>query len=344
MAGFLAKLRAPSLKPEDLFTAVVSRNIKKVDDILSLRPDLANAKAYNEPVFYKACEFDKIEMCRLFISKGAQVKGGALLNASYNAGHEIVQLLLEAGAEATETDSRGQTPLHKICFNSDSAAVIPLLIARGADINARDNSGATPLHHAAREGRDRLIKEIVDAGADVNARDNQGKTPLHYAIENGGVTVTEALLQCKADPNNPDADEKTPCDYALLAGQRGRRHYQSLQKYGGKPRSVSPGRLLPRGFNVDLPEMTRQGHSLLATPISSYYEVVGALHAWFDNDCRSAFGDEKVRQSIRSIGEELNRQGGFTLMSEVANAVEREYHGLGSFLNHYWDGIGSWHG
>ncbi len=343
MADFITKLRAPSLKPEDLLKAVYSRDIRKVKDILSVRPDLVNAKAYNDPVFYHTCEFDKIEMCRLFISNGAQVTGGALHHAIFLAGNEIVKLLLDAGAQSTEKNSKGQTPFHNIWSNSDSVAVIALLIARGADINAKDNSGATPLHDIASNGRDRWIKDMVNAGADVNAKDNMGKTPLHYAIERGGVSVTETLLQYKADPNLADAEEKTPFDYALLLGQNGHSHTRVLQKYGGKARSAAPERLLPKTFTVDLPEITREGHRLYATPISSFTDVIGALHAWYDNDCRSLFGTEKASLYIKSIGEELNRQGGFNLMSEVANAVDREYHGLGVYLNNDWDRIGSWH-
>jgi len=343
MVAFINKLRAQSLKPDDLSNAVASRNVKKVDDILSMRPDLVNATMFNKPIFYSTCKFDKIEMCRLFISKGAQVTGAALLDACFNARPEIIQLLLDSGADVSERDSKGKTVLHSVCHNGDSKEVLPLLIARGADINAKDNNGATPLHHAAQNSMEWQIEIFVNAGANVNAQDNNGKTPIHYAIEgNGGAGMTEALLQFKADPNLPDADGKTPFDYGLLKGHSGRLHNRILEQYGGKPRSVSKGRLLPEEFNVELPKGTREGYGLYTSHISYHYDVIGAIHAWYDNDCRSAFGVEKATMLIRSIGDELNRQGGFTLMSDVATAINREYPGLGTYLNNDWHGIGSW--
>jgi ankyrin repeat protein len=273
------------------------------------------------------------------------VTGAALLDACFLAGPEIIQLLLDASAEVSERDSRGRTVLHSVCHNRNSGEVLPLLIARGADINAKDHTGATPLHHAAQNSMAWQIETFVNAGADVNARDNSGKTPLHFAMEgNGGPGMTEALLQCKADPNVPDAEGKTPFDYGLLQGPAGRAHNRILERYGGKPRSVSRGRLLPGEFEVELPQGTREGYRLYTSHISSFYDVIGAIHAWYDNDCRSAFGVEKATMVIRSIGDELNRQGGFKLMSDVANEINREYPGLGSRLNTDWNRIGSWHG
>ena len=69
MVSFIDKLRAGSLKPDDLLKAVYSRNTKKVEDILNLRPDLVNTTVYNDPIFYATFKNDLIEMFRLFINK-----------------------------------------------------------------------------------------------------------------------------------------------------------------------------------------------------------------------------------------------------------------------------------
>ncbi len=344
MVSFFNKIRSQSLKPNDLLNAVYSRNIKKVDEILTLRPDLVNTIVYNDPIFFATCEYDKMEMCRLFISKGANVKDGALLHACSLGSLEIIQLLLDAGANVSVRDARGRTVLHFVSGNMNFSKVFPLLLALGADINSKDGNGTSPLHFSV-NSLGGPIKEFIDAGADVNALDNNGKTPLHYAVEGTrGSGVTEALLQGKADPNLTDSAGMTPFDYALLQGHYGRSHVAILQKYGGKPRSVSTGRQLSKEITVQLPERTREGNRVYSANISSYYDVIGAVHAWYDNDCRSSFGVDKATMYIRSIGEELNRQGGFNLMSEIANAIDREYPGLGSRLNQDWDRIGSWRG
>jgi ankyrin repeat protein len=342
MVSFIDKIRANSLKAEHLVNAVYSRNVKKVDEILNLRPDLVNTTAYNEPLFYKTMKPDLIDMFRQFIAKGVNVKDGAIVYAGFDGNLEIIQTLLDSGADATEKYARGRTALHYISSNHDFNRVVPLLISRGADINARDEIGATPLHLAVQSLGGR-IKELIDVGADVNARDINGKTPLHYSIEGTrGSDVTEALLQCEANPNLADNKGTTPLDYALVQGHNGRSHVTVLQKYGGKPQSVSTGRQLSAPITVELPDRSREGYQIYTSSISSYYDVIGAVHAWYDNDCRASFGVEKATMVIRSIGEELNKQGGLSLMSDMANAVDREYPGLGSYLNQDWHGIGSW--
>jgi hypothetical protein len=281
-------------------------------------------------------------MFRLFVTTGANVKDGAIVSAGFDGTLEIIQLLLDTGADASEKDAKGRTVLHYISNNQDFSQVFPLLLARGADINAKDNNGATPLHLAVQSLGGR-IKEFADAGADVDARDINGKTPLHYAIEGTrGSDVTNTLLQCQANPSLADAVGMTPFDYALLLGHYGRSHVTVLQKYGGKPHSVSTGPQLGIEISVELPESSREGYRVYSKKIISYYDVIGAVHAWYDNDCRAHFGVEKVTNYIRAIGEELNKQGGFKLMSEMAYSIDREYPGLGSRLNQDWHGIGSW--
>ena len=159
----------------------------------------------------------------------------------FNGSLEIIQLLLNAGANVSDRDAKGRTILHYVSSNQDFNKVFPFLLSRGADINAKDNNGATPLHLSV-GALGGPIKEFTDAGADVDAKDNVGKTPLHYSIEGTREDgVTEALLQGKADPNLADDTGLTPYDYALIQGHYGRSHISVLEKYGGKPRSVSTG-------------------------------------------------------------------------------------------------------
>ena len=57
---------------------------------------------------------------------------------------------------------------------------IPLLAELGFPVNG--SKGRGPLHHAAAEGRDDLIRQLIDLGADLDARDaHYNATPLQWA-------------------------------------------------------------------------------------------------------------------------------------------------------------------
>ena len=119
-----------------------------------------------------------------------------LLRACEQGKHEVVDALLEAGADAKVCSMPGMiTPLHL----AKNIIIAEKLLSCGADVNARDSSGSTPLHSLCKrlEGGGWLLDDhinlLIDAGADVNAKDDQDLTPLNYS-KNGTV---RAVLQSR---------------------------------------------------------------------------------------------------------------------------------------------------
>jgi endonuclease YncB( thermonuclease family) len=84
------------------------------------------------------------------------------------------------GADVTEADADGATPLHAAAF-AGHASAIELLLDAGARLNSRDRFGFTPLHAAARDGRMAAAKALVARGADLEALDETGLTPAEVA-------------------------------------------------------------------------------------------------------------------------------------------------------------------
>jgi cytohesin len=120
---------------------------------------------------------------------------------SHNGYAEIVEMLLDAGAdiEADEVNCYGGKPLHWASEHSPNT--VALLLERGADVNSRnikaggDMLGFTPLIMNARQNDDcaDVTELLLAAGADVGARDARGRTASDLAKEGKRTRILEVL-------------------------------------------------------------------------------------------------------------------------------------------------------
>jgi ankyrin repeat protein len=76
----------------------------------------------------------------------------------------------------------------------DMRDVVELLLERGADVNDKDSfKGMTFLHHGAVLGLKDAAELSIAHGANVNASDSKGRTPLSLANEQGHAEIVELL-------------------------------------------------------------------------------------------------------------------------------------------------------
>jgi hypothetical protein len=74
-----------------------------------------------------------------------------------------------------------RTPL-QYAANAGHLEIVQLLLEFGADINkGRIDTGATPLYGASIRGHLEVVKLLIENGADINKSDNNGWTPLNSA-------------------------------------------------------------------------------------------------------------------------------------------------------------------
>ena len=71
----------------------------------------------------------------------------------------------------------GSTPLMH-ATEQGSCDVVNILIEAGADVNMCDKVGITALMIAASHGDEDCVRTLIAAGADVNQKDDQGTTAL----------------------------------------------------------------------------------------------------------------------------------------------------------------------
>jgi len=127
-----------------------------------------------------------------------------LIMAAYEGHNEIVEALLEAGADVTAVDpGMKATALHAAAYAGRTEAA-RLLIVHGIDIDKQGPyNGYTALHDAIWQNHLETAKVIIEAGADLTLKSHDGQTPLEFARAKKQQELI-ALLERKAhSQNNP---------------------------------------------------------------------------------------------------------------------------------------------
>ncbi|KAI9703093.1 MAG: hypothetical protein M1820_005965 [Bogoriella megaspora] len=105
-------------------------------------------------------------------------------------------------------------------FN-DSGEVIDVLLEHGADTSSRDYYGRSPLVFAAQLGSSKTVEKLLRHNADINAQDDYGNTALWSAVTAGSHSLMRILLLNKADPNIVGREGLAALNVAVMDGDIG---------------------------------------------------------------------------------------------------------------------------
>jgi ankyrin repeat protein len=141
----------------------------------------------------------------------------ALMLAAAGGHKDIVELLLESGAEVDATAAWGSTALMWSVDREGDARIAQLLIDHGADVNAQGFE--PPLITAAAGQRRDLVELLLNHGADVNIRDDEGYTALMEPADYGYQEVVEVLIAAGIDVNARNSEGFTALGYAKKSKQ-----------------------------------------------------------------------------------------------------------------------------
>jgi serine/threonine protein kinase len=172
---------------------------------------------------------DNERLIRLLLDRGAKVNvadqdGQTPLSLAVARNNvAIAKLLLNAGATVTVPGSQGEMALWQSAIVYGNVEMLELLLEHGANINAKDNSGITPLHAAIQTGNLSITKWLLEHGASINAKNNSGTTPLHYVIQQlampyDNLGMLKLLLEHGANLNVKDNNGTTPLHTAVQSG------------------------------------------------------------------------------------------------------------------------------
>jgi len=157
-----------------LADAAMQGDREAVRALLKKHADVNEAQGDGMTALHWAAAKDDLEMAKLLIAAGANVKAVNRVDAI--------------------------TPLSLAATNGN-AAMIAVLLQAGADPNTATADGATPLMTAAAAGSADAVKTLLDRGAQVNAKESaRGQTALMFAAAKNRAAAIKVLLENKADP------------------------------------------------------------------------------------------------------------------------------------------------
>lgn len=111
-------------------------------------------RRYPETPLYDACNNNQTAVVRALIpiypndiNTNSREGYPPIYYATRNGNLEMIQMLVDAGANIHFRDAEGWTLFHECCYHGHTDCV-RYLLANGVDHNLRDCNGETPLDHA----------------------------------------------------------------------------------------------------------------------------------------------------------------------------------------------------
>ena len=124
--------------------------------------------------------------------------------------------LISGGASVNVVGSCGRTPLIDVCMRQHvhGEELVNALLDSGADVNAVDYGGNTALMCAAYFNNHRVVGALVSRGADVNMVNYDGFTVVQLHRAHRHVNISIVLLRAGADISHVETQENDILDVA----------------------------------------------------------------------------------------------------------------------------------
>jgi ankyrin repeat protein len=137
----------------------------------------------------------------------------ALILAANKGRKEIVEILLQAGANPDIPHFCGSTALMDVAKEGD-VEMVEILLKAKANPDIQDTFDDTALIFAVENNHKETVDILLKAKANPDIQDHSGGTALMLAARNGDKELVEVLLQAKANPDIRDHSGRTAFIYA----------------------------------------------------------------------------------------------------------------------------------
>jgi ankyrin repeat protein len=181
--------------------------------VRDLRADVNQANKYGVTSLYFAAQEGQLDAVKCLVTElGADVNKSStktgrmpMMLAARNEHIDVLECLLELGADIDKVDNRGLTPLC-VAAQIGHLTIVRCLLKHRANINYECDDGATPLVAAAWHKHVEVVTWLVKAGADTQAAAVDSSvskiTAADISKRFGALTTQTAYLEAKTHCSN----------------------------------------------------------------------------------------------------------------------------------------------
>jgi len=211
----------PALQP-----AIINGDVEQIHWLIDQGLDvevLEWRNQHGETPIFQAVAMGMANIVELLINAGADVNavddlgGTPIFYAATMGLADIVELLINAGADVNAVNKMGITPIEQINLPQNT---FDILLSAGActasgDIPSYPELAVPPLIMAIIVNQADQVRMVVERGDDLEWRNPHGETPLFFAVAFGNPELVRLLLELGAEVNAVDNQGRTPIDGAL---------------------------------------------------------------------------------------------------------------------------------
>lgn len=170
----LSKYRLPA----DLPNADICKRRKRIVEMLLAHNADVNAGNNGITPLYIAAVTAQETLVRTLLAKGAKATDVPIITAYWRLTSKTVNLLLDKGASVSAINSRWAKPALTWTAEIGTVDMLQVLLDHGADVDHQDQQGSSALHYAAANARSESVALLLGAKANPNLTDMYGSSPL----------------------------------------------------------------------------------------------------------------------------------------------------------------------
>ena len=155
-----------------------------------------------------------------------------LFYATRRSQRNVIRYCIEnLRVDVNSKGKNGETPLIIACKNRNDD-VVEYLIEHGAETNEKMEGNSTALMFACVGCFQNIVKMLIEFDADVNIVDDRHNSPLLFAVNGGHLEIARMLREAGAEVDKMNNQEETPLSIALShyeSARIGQRYTEQIQ-------------------------------------------------------------------------------------------------------------------